>query len=96
MRTKQIPPHDDNVDDEFVALAELVGSEQYEPGASVVDAAPLRRVVAAHEASSRAAADLTSAARDAHAAGLSWTAIGAVLGISRQAARQRFAERTTV
>lgn len=34
---------------------------------------------------------MTDAARAAHAAGYSWTQIAAELGISRQAARQRFA-----
>jgi hypothetical protein len=52
--------------------------------------AELRRVVAAEEALERARQHLDAEVRGAHDAGLSWTAIGAVLGVSRQAARQRF------
>lgn len=34
--------------------------------------------------------EMTTAARHAHALGFSWTEIGTALGVSRQAARQRF------
>ena len=54
------------------------------------DAEHFRRIVAAAtalEAARRELADAVAAARDA---GDSWTAIGAALGVSRQAAFQRF------
>lgn len=45
----------------------------------------------ARQADVRAAeAALGEAARQAHAAGVSWTVVGAALGVSRQAARQRW------
>jgi hypothetical protein len=85
----RIPDHIDRNDDQ--ALAEWMASDDFEPDSSeFVDATPLRRVAAADEALARARQHLDDEVRAAHEAGLSWTAIGLVLGISRQAARQRF------
>lgn len=49
--------------------------------------------MAADEALAHTRARLDTEVRAAHSTGLSWTAIRAVLGISRQAARQRFCSR---
>lgn len=50
----------------------------------------LREAVAALYEAERA---VTQAARAAHAAGLSWDRIGAVVGVSRQTAATRYAPR---
>jgi hypothetical protein len=85
----RIPDHIDPTDDD--ALAEWMASDDFDPDPSEFrDATPLRRVAAADEALERARRFLDSEVRAAHDAGHSWTAIGAVLGISRQAVRQRF------
>ena len=84
-----IPDHIDPTDDE--ALAEWMASDDFNPDPSTFqDATPLRRIAAADEALQRARQHLHDEVRAAHEAGLSWTAIAAVFGISRQAARQRF------
>lgn len=57
------------------------------------DGAPHRRIIAAHEALAAAENELRQAVAAARDAGYSWTLIGAALGISRQAAQQRFRER---
>jgi hypothetical protein len=65
---------DDHTDDEY----------------SVTDAATLRELRAAAAARREADARIETAALAAHRAGLSWGAIGAQLGMTRQGARQRF------
>ncbi len=57
---------------------------------SVTDAATLRELRAAAAARREADARIEAAALAAHRAGLSWGAIGAQLGLTRQGARQRF------
>ena len=85
----RIPDHIDPTDDD--TLAAWMASDDFDPDLSEVqDATALRRVVAADEAVRRARAHLDAEVLAAHDAGPSWTVIGAVLGISRQAARQRF------
>ena len=85
-----IPDHIDPTDDD--ALEEWMASDEFDPDPSEFqDATPLRRIAAADEAVERARQHLHDEVSAAHDAGLSWTAIGTVLGISRQAARQRFA-----
>jgi hypothetical protein len=85
----RIPDHIDRNDHE--AIAAWIESDEFDPSPDdFQDATPLRRIVAADEALEQARAHLDSEVQSAHDAGLSWTAIGAVLGISRQAARQRF------
>ncbi|PWJ55660.1 hypothetical protein SAMN06264364_10222 [Quadrisphaera granulorum] len=51
---------------------------------------PMTRLEDAVAASHRADVALFEAVQSAAAAGASWAAIGAVLGVSRQAVRQRF------
>jgi hypothetical protein len=82
-------PIDDDFD--YEAAAARVASDDFEPG-EWRDGTPLRRITAANEAVERAKEFLVSEVRAAHDAGHSWTAIAAVLDITRQAARQRFAE----
>ncbi|MEY4231368.1 MAG: hypothetical protein RLZZ362_2217 [Actinomycetota bacterium] len=69
-----IATFDDHADDEY----------------SVTDAATLRELRAAAAARREADARIEAAALAAHRAGLSWGAIGAQLGMTRQGARQRF------
>jgi len=57
------------------------------------DGRHLREVAAARSALAEAEARLQSAVDAAHDAGDSWTMIGLVLGISRQAAHRKFARR---
>jgi hypothetical protein len=89
MPKQPLPKHIDRKDSD--ALADWVASDDFDPGDEFVDAAPLRRIVAAQEALDQARRQLDDDVRAAHQAGMSWTVIGAVLGTSRQAARQRFA-----
>ena len=56
----------------------------------VIDAATLRELRAAAAARREADARIEAAALAAHRAGMSWAAIGAQLGMTRQGARQRF------
>lgn len=56
----------------------------------VTDAATLRELRAAAAARREADARIEAAALAAHRAGMSWGAIGAQLGMTRQGARQRF------
>ncbi|QQS26090.1 MAG: hypothetical protein IPM43_07010 [Actinomycetota bacterium] len=68
--------------------------EDYEPADSdelTVETVLLRRAVLARARSERDVIDAVTAARGA---GLSWAAIGAILGTSAQAAQQRYATLT--
>jgi dihydroxyacetone kinase len=56
------------------------------------DATHFRAIVAASEAVDAAESELRAAVREAREAGDSWTVIGAALGVSKQAAQQRFAK----
>jgi membrane protein required for beta-lactamase induction len=88
--TMRIPDHIDPTDDE--ALAEWMASDDFDPDpAEFQDATPLRRIAAAVEAVDRAEQHLRDEVTIAREAGLSWTVIAAALGVTRQAARQRFA-----
>jgi hypothetical protein len=55
--------------------------------------AELRRVAVAQQDLLAAQQELTAAVRAAHDSGLSWTRLAPWLGVSRQAARQRFGVR---
>ena len=67
--------------------------ERHEPDrAKVRDAAPLSAVRQAAIKRARAEAGLADAVASARAEGHSWQAIGAMLGTSGEAARQRYAE----
>lgn len=56
----------------------------------VRDAKHFRAIVAANKSVSAAQDELRTAVLDARTAGDSWTVIGAALGITKQAAQQRF------
>lgn len=56
------------------------------------DAADLREIAAAMTAASGADVRLRQAVDAARSNGKSWAAIGAVLGVSRQAAQERFGQ----
>jgi FAD/FMN-containing dehydrogenase len=54
------------------------------------DAAPLRRVAEAFAATVRDEAELAEAVQAARDAGFSWSAIGTMLGVSKQTAQARY------
>lgn len=60
------------------------------------DASHIRKVIAAAEELDVAAAKLHAAVTEARAAGDTWDAIGVALGVSRQAAYQRFGRTTEI
>ena len=60
------------------------------------DASHIRKIIAAAEALDAAAAELHAAVTDARSAGDTWDAIGVALGVSRQAAYQRFGRTTEI
>ena len=65
--------------------------EQHEPvEANVKDASALRTVFAAFQARADAERQLSEAVAEARQGGHSWAAIGAMLGTSGEAARQRY------
>jgi hypothetical protein len=74
-----------DIDDLLTAFDNHI-DEEY----SVTDAATLSELRAAAAARREADARIEAAALAAHRAGLSWGAIGAQLGMTRQGARQRF------
>lgn len=59
------------------------------------DAADLRRIGAAAQRAEGAEQELADAVHAARAGGRSWAAIGMVLGVSKQAAQQRFGHKIT-
>lgn len=69
--------------------------EKHEPApAEIKDAASLRAVRLAFQARADAERHLAEAVAVARAEGHSWAAIGAMVGTSGEAARQRYGERT--
>lgn len=64
--------------------------------AGVESTEDLRAVAVAADTLAADEARLTEAVEMARAHGRSWTRIGIALGVSRQAARQRFADKTAV
>ncbi len=70
--------------------------EAHEPDAADVhDAATLRTVREAFQARAEAERDLSNAVSNARAEGHSWSAIGAMVGTSGEAARQRYGRAAT-
>ena len=68
--------------------------ENYEPSASdELDAASVAKLRSAVTERSQAERHMLEAIRDAREAGLSWAAIGGLVGTSGEAARQRYANR---
>ncbi|MBX3195681.1 MAG: hypothetical protein KF727_11370 [Microbacteriaceae bacterium] len=57
------------------------------------DATHFRAIIAANDALALAESELRKAVLAARAAGDSWTIIGAALGVTKQAAQQRFSRR---
>lgn len=80
-------------DDTETAAAEQWLDELNPATTPARDARHLRRIIAAQEGCDAAEAELRAAVEAARAAGDSWTAIGAVLNVTRQAAFQRFGQR---
>lgn len=73
--------------------AEDTGLDALEPAATTArDATHFRGIIAASEAVDAAESELRAAVSVAREAGDSWTVIGAALGVSKQAAQQRFAK----
>lgn len=67
--------------------------DDLDPATTVAyDAAPHRQILNARQALDDAEDGLRKAVTDARAGGYSWAMIGASLGVSRQAAQQRFGE----
>lgn len=72
-------------------------ADDLDPGtAHVVDTGDLQQVAAASEAVRADEARLREAVVAARERGRSWNQIAVALGVSRQAARQRFADRASV
>lgn len=87
MKTKKHPR--ELIDTEAEAIVAAFDDHR-EDTYSVVDASTLRELRAAAAARREAEGRIEAAALAAHRAGLSWGAIGAQLGMTRQGARQRF------
>ncbi|MDR0346433.1 MAG: hypothetical protein LBI49_25600 [Nocardiopsaceae bacterium] len=80
--------------DEQIADA-VKAAEEFDPAAAtVVDMSDLRSIAEAADAVARGEAELTERVALARAHGRSWTEIATALGVSRQAARQRFGGKT--
>ncbi len=82
--------------EEILARADELADrfENFEPGpGGVRDAAPLRDVARAFTRFAGAERDLADAVRAARDHGCSWAAIGAMLGTSGEAARQKYGTR---
>ncbi len=86
--TTEKHPRDLNADEAHALVAAF--DDHTDDECSVTDAATLRELRAAAAARREADARIEAAALAAHRAGLSWGAIGAQLGMTRQGARQRF------
>jgi hypothetical protein len=87
MKTKKHPRElTDAEANAIVAAFDDVPDSKY----SVTDTATLAELRAAAAARREAEGRIEAAALAAHRAGLSWGAIGAQLGMTRQGARQRF------
>jgi hypothetical protein len=66
--------------------------DSIEPSGPARDTTHIRRIIAAAENLHAADAELRAAVAGARAAGDTWAMIGVALGISRQAAYQRFGQ----
>ncbi|HUP15934.1 MAG TPA: hypothetical protein VM848_07795 [Acidimicrobiia bacterium] len=83
--------------DEIINQAEELAArfEDHEPGANdVKDASALRELRQAFLARAEAEQRVTDAVEKARGDGHSWTSIGAMIGTSGEAARQRFGQRS--
>ncbi|NNG35010.1 hypothetical protein [Nakamurella aerolata] len=68
----------------------MIDADQDQSTGPAIDGAPLRRIAAAAQAREAAQREVSAAVTAARDAGLPWAAIGAALGISRQAAVKRY------
>lgn len=87
-----------HTDDEIERAAkhfEELADELDPAAADVADTEDLRAIAVASEATRAGEARLREAVEVARAHGRSWNHIALALGVSRQAARQRFARRET-
>lgn len=81
-----------HTDEELEQLAEK--AMNFDPSrARVTDATPLRAIAEATETIRQAQARQREAVQIARARGISWNLIAVSLGVSRQAARERFADK---
>jgi hypothetical protein len=87
MTTKRKHPRDLTAEE---ADALVAAFDDHDDDYEVADAAMLSELRAAAAARREADDRIDAAALAAHRAGLSWAAIGAQLGMTRQGARQRF------
>lgn len=84
-----------HTEEEIERAAQL--AEDFDPTtAQVVDTTDLRAITGAADAVRTGEAQLREAVEIARAHGRSWNQIAVALGVSRQAARQRFAEKAHV
>jgi len=74
--------------DALADACEAIGEDDTE--AVAIDAAPLRRVLAAARGRRQAEQEVLDSVREAREAGLPWMLIGSYLGTSGEAARQRY------
>ncbi|MGV1007210.1 MAG: hypothetical protein ACOYBY_01220 [Dermatophilaceae bacterium] len=91
--TAQTKRLSERTDEQLAQYAEQVVSEDYDPDVVAVDdTRDLAAVADAADAVRAAEARLAEAVTVARAHERSWTRIGLALGVSRQAARQRYAQ----
>ena len=79
----------DSLPDTYHELLDLLPDE----AGMGISRAPTRRVIEARNACRTAESELREAVWSAYESGDSWLTIGTILGISRQAAHQRFGRR---
>ena len=87
--------HTDHEIEEAARRFEQLADELDPASAEVEDTSDLRAIAAASEAARADEALLREAVHVARAHGRSWNQIAVSLGVSRQAARQRFAQQET-
>lgn len=88
-----MPHTDDEIEQAATRFAEL--ADRLDPATADVDRTEdLRQIAAACDAVRTDEARLREAVQIARAQGRSWNQIAVALGVSRQAARQRFAAKT--
>lgn len=84
---------DDEIDRAARRFEQL--ADEMDPGIATEDVSDLRAVAVASDAARADEARLREAVQVARAHGRSWNQIAVSLGVSRQAARQRFAQHET-
>lgn len=75
--------------EEMLAAVEEL-ARQFDAGGAVTDGDPLHAVRVAFEARALAEKQLADRVAEAREAGISWASIGAMIGTSGEAARQRY------